>query len=149
MMLLLLHLLQSHITASDRSIARNRIIIQPCLHIMMLRMEIGMLRSGIILVLLLNFAVDILERITNEHRSVQRLFGRLPEPRQLVHRQIAHFEASLAIALLIVIAPDAIAAVAASFQLTRIGAHVIAAAQLQVRFAIFGAAYRLLFAGHL
>lgn len=95
---------------------------------MMVRMEIGMLRRRIILILLFDFAINIFEGVAYEHRSVQRLFGWLPESRQLKHGQVTHFESSLSIALLIIIAPNAVAAVTASLQLSTVRAHVVAAA---------------------
>lgn len=100
----------------------------------------------------LHFAIDILERVANQHRSVQRLLRHLTEARQLKHGQVAHFQAAIAIALFVGAPTVATIATTAlrwrrscGMNGTRIdrngrGGHwrVIAAAQLQVGLAVLG-----------
>ena len=72
---MMLHLL-NHVTARIIVII---VVAQSQLSIVMLCMEFGLL-IGRIFVLLLNFAIDVLERVANQYGTVQRLFRDLSKP---------------------------------------------------------------------
>lgn len=121
-------------------------------------MMVMMMQFGrrLLLGLCFHFAIDILQGVADQHRSVQRLLGHLAETRQLEHGQVAHLQTTIAIALFVA-APTVASVAAASLWCwsgrmngTRIDRNrcsrhrVITTAQFQVRLAVLRTPNRLL-----
>lgn len=110
----------------------------------LLLLLLQMLLMAKLLVFRIDLSLDRLERVADEHRSVEGLVRRLPESSQLEHGQVHHLQATLLVALFVI--ARHVASVTAPLQmpprtgeLMIHGTAVVGTAQFKVRLAILRA----------